>query len=388
MNICVRVQSKLSQDIKLEVYGTKDAAIVGGTKFSSCAMPLNEKPLYFAAPSCDKALKQLNAAVSTSGSYLSGHLTLSKDEAVKKINQYPVRYILTESLRKRQQPSDRKDVRKTIKDLSESVKETKIGLIYKLDLTTSGEVTAGVTEEFGIVLPAMVARLQNIDMWCNPGLMREYPKPGTILPKEEVCCPMEPSQEKWVELISDVLGQILKKVDVNVLLRFFGTMKDIKAVDAQGSKNIVEKQRNALIEGYCKKGIALSYPYVPQLINPFSVPSQTHRTKTDVKIPVYESTVTETPENILKELDAIAAVLLKLVEVSDPRVMNFFVSYYLVRKFYSSAAKLLMKQMEGEISKELYLKLATAYSHLGFYHMTHHMISRMPVRFPYKHETF
>ena len=81
----------------------------------------------------------------------------------------------------------------------------------------------------------------------------------------------------------------------------------------------MERQKQALLEAYCKLGLALAQPYLPGLINPCIPPPSA---LADGSAPSYTDVTIPPPPSValLKELDGIATTVLKLVEPTDGKV--------------------------------------------------------------------
>lgn len=93
----ILLNQKLPTAITLDVYGSHSQAIVGDKKaafghaLSSCTVPLYIAPL---------ASDKFSTKVNNLAHFLSGTVTYAKDELGKRVDTYPIKYIINENAKK------------------------------------------------------------------------------------------------------------------------------------------------------------------------------------------------------------------------------------------------------------------------------------------------
>ena len=142
------VSSKISTATSMDVYSSHAQASTFGRKMSSVTLNKGDTlPFYVAPLANDKHGKN-----GTAGQYLTGTMTLAKDEIGKKTDSYSVKYILAEPFRSKSSSGSGhsgggggKSNKKTeAEKLRDSVAEHKTGWLAKMD--PAGEEAKGLFE--------------------------------------------------------------------------------------------------------------------------------------------------------------------------------------------------------------------------------------------------
>ncbi len=132
----------------------------------------------------------------------------------------------------------------------------------------------------------------------------------------------EKKDEKLNEIIQFIQEKILILFDEDLILKFFGQKNSLSnEKDIQMIKNDMEKRRNWLIDIYLSLGNALC----------------------DLSIINDEQLIYLT--NIIK-------ILQKHIDINDTKLMNFIYKYYLNRKYFGRAWKIILKQIEEKSSTQ------------------------------------
>ncbi|XP_066956231.1 tripeptidyl-peptidase 2 isoform X3 [Macrobrachium rosenbergii] len=327
------VLTKLTQEVKLDVYTSFNAAVASGKKAHSLTLSTGAvQPIYLTAPSLsDKTLKGLGL---TPGQALLGTLSFAKDELVRKADQYPLRVVVTElPCKKRSTTSsgtgtEEKKETKTHADYLEALRDLQTAWIAKLDSESGEQIHREVMATHPDHLAAQLARLQALDAGG--------------------------AQNR--ALVIAQAKQIVSAVDTAPLLAFYGTKTDTRS-DAAKIKTQMDKQRNTLLEALSRQGSAMCSD-------------------------ILQLPASERPQETLEQLDNIATEILKFVEASDSKVNSFFASYYQVRGFDGLSARIILRQCEEKWTRDNEAKLTDAYTRMGWTHAASLIASTHPLRFP------
>ncbi|XP_045114338.1 tripeptidyl-peptidase 2-like isoform X1 [Portunus trituberculatus] len=337
------VLTKLTQEVKLDVYTSFNAAVASGKKAQTVTMPPGTcQPIYLTAPSLsDKILKGLGL---TPGQALLGTLSFAKDEQVRKAvsshkfgpirtmpDQYLLRVVVTELPCKKRSASnsnsEEKKEAKTYSEYLEALRDLQTAWISKLDNENGEQLYKEVMSAHPDHLAAQLARLQALDAG---------------------------GAQNRAAVIAQAT-KIVSAVDTSPLLAFYGTKTDTRS-DAAKYKTQMDKQRNTLLEALSRQGSAICAD-------------------------VLSASPSEAAPDVLEQLDTIASDIMKFVEPTDSKVSGFFISYYRVRKFDGLALRLISRQCEEKWTRENEAKLTEAYSRLGWTHISSLITSSHPLRF-------
>jgi len=289
----VLISSKLSSYIAMDVYTSKSEALVGGKKFGTeIGYPGKNVPVYIAPVNTDKHTKG-----ATLGQFLQGTATFAKDEGSKKIDVYTIKYILPE-ISKKKDKNKEKDSKKNKTDdfeaYCEAVKDTKISWLAKLPANDqeTQELYKTLVEEGVSVTSVHAARLQGLLAITD--------------------------QNKDDNLVLQTADKVITSVDEKELLAWMGTKSDTRE-NAADVKKEMEKQKGHLLEALAAKGDAL------------------------IKIGDAKET----------DLDDIYSTILKYCDPTDAKVIAFVVNYLIFNNFFAKALKLVVKQLDDKMNKDL-----------------------------------
>ncbi|UYV81022.1 TPP2 [Cordylochernes scorpioides] len=124
------IHQKLPASLSLDLYATHASALVGGKKFTSkCLLLGSTCPLFIHPLPADKVPKG-----ALPGHFLQGTISFAKDDAAKKVNVYPFRYIFAETgtagkkvLKSTAMEKDKSPE----EEFTEALRDLKISWIYK-----------------------------------------------------------------------------------------------------------------------------------------------------------------------------------------------------------------------------------------------------------------
>ncbi|ESO86457.1 hypothetical protein LOTGIDRAFT_129137 [Lottia gigantea] len=344
-DLVLLLHSKLASNLNLDIYNTWQGAINGGKKTSTMNVrkgsinpifltPLPDDNVFilFSSGVFDSQFQSLNIfnfcfrlpKGVLAGQYLSGTITLSKDDAYKKGVTYPFKYVLTESPKKSNNKKKEKEKEK------EKTKEEEYNEAY-LDLQSSwiANIENGLYEE--VIdkhpdhIPLYLSRIQALE--AN---------------KEEV---------NYKEII-EICNKIRSKLDENSILQYMGIKTDASS-DSSSVKTDMEKKKGYLIDCVVKLGIAQCEIYTK------------HSTGT-----TSSSVDSSSSEDIkLDDITQTYNILLKYIDINDQKVIPFTIKYYTILKHYGRVIKLINKQIEDKGgNKEQDIKLKECYAELGWDH--------------------
>jgi len=240
------VSHKLGQPVTLELFANKNHAVVnGGKKFSSSILNRGtEVALYCALLSDDKLPKGWSA-----GHYLTGTMSLAKDDAVKKAVSYPFKYVLTESASKKSSSksnmknaevaksadatSEADEKKKLEEEFHNAVRDLKLQWIPKLGVQSG--ILADLASQCADHIPYHVAVLHYLDNDANGDKKKRRNLKAVVRKADEV------------------IGLVSK----NEILKTDGAKKDVRQ-DAPTVKADMDKQKTALIDALCRKGCAMA----------------------------------------------------------------------------------------------------------------------------------
>jgi len=128
------LSSKLSSTISLDVYSSFDQASTGGKKMTPTTLAEGEFTQIYVAAIANGQEKLMKNY--TQGQYLTGCITLVKDELGKKVNSTKFRYILHENPKKdkgKSKVSSSNDASSSLAKLLETIREQKLTWLGKQD---------------------------------------------------------------------------------------------------------------------------------------------------------------------------------------------------------------------------------------------------------------
>ncbi|XP_076034964.1 tripeptidyl-peptidase II isoform X2 [Oratosquilla oratoria] len=337
---------KLPQEVKLDIYTTFNSAVTNGKKAQALTLaPHTVQPFHILPPSLtDKTLKSLGLCP---GQMLLGTLSFSKDEQVRKADQYPLRVTMTELPCKKRGSnssntnSEEKKELKAHTDYREALRDLQTSWITKLDAESSDLVYQEVIAAHPDHLGAKLARLQAIDNSNTSTTEEQNDKTAVIA----------------------LAQQIIAAIDIPALLAYYGTKTDSRP-DAAKLKTQMDKQKAILLESLARQGAALN----GQLLA--------------------ITEVDQRPQETLDRVMNIATEILKFVDASDSKVSTFFQGFYALHGLDGLAARMIQRQCEDKWSRENETKLCEAYTRLGWTHIALHVTHAHPLRFPPSYTLF
>ncbi|XP_018328349.1 tripeptidyl-peptidase 2 [Agrilus planipennis] len=247
------LSQKLTNTISLDVFGTFNDAIINGKKavFGPSLSPTNV-PLYIAPMAPDKYnVKQQNTT-----HYLSGFIVYAKDDLGRRVDTYPFKYVFHQGgpIKRSPPPVKYERTRTKKEEYKEILRDLKTTWISKMETQEDAErLYEEVKREFPDNPQAHVHMLQFLDPMDVkkqlPGLNREDIQKYNV----------QDIQTKIFPICQATIGSI----DQNALLAYFALKSDNR-LDAVKIRSVMERQRSALIETLCRKGIGLCklYQYV------------------------------------------------------------------------------------------------------------------------------
>ncbi|XP_052784723.1 tripeptidyl-peptidase 2-like [Mya arenaria] len=331
---------KLSSPLTFDLYGTWQGALSGGKKINSLSLKRMDLISVFTAVIPDDKVPLAKTA--TPGSYLSGTLTLLKEEPAKKASAIPFKYVITEAGKKASKSANGKDKDKgeNSEEKSKSMEEKfmeaqrdlKISWLSKLDIghTLYRELKA----EFEDHIPLYIARLNAIDS--------------------------EKDREKCIPEIIETARLVLSKIDQQSVLAYFG-MKSDNSAEAASIKTKKEEKKVEIMTSLLKLGLAQA----DVLLNGWSVEGVT-----------------------AGELDTTVTELAKWVEPTDSKVLLLSIKHAMVHQQYGRALKLTLKEWDDKPSKDAGIKVLELYEKLGWDHCHHYFSNWLLVKFPPAYRPF
>jgi tripeptidyl-peptidase-2 len=344
------LQHKLASSISMDVFPTYSAAVTGGKKFSSCTLqPGMSTAVYIPALPTDKLPKNGGSA-----SMLTGTISYAKDEIGRKADVYPFKYILTDShKRSKSEKSESKEKEKDKEqskeeEFTEAVRDLKIVWVAKLEPGGAGRTLyEDLKKDHGDHLPLHVSRIQALDN--------------------------DKDRLSHLQQIIEVADIIIAAVDQLSLLAYYGAKTDPRP-DANKFKSTMDKQKAALLEALTKKGSALCD--MRDMCPPSDGPGASGE----------GVTTSHTPS--LEDIEAIFTTVQRFAEMTDSKVWQFSVKYYMTRQQFGRALKIVFKQFEDKPSQEQDDKLVTLFRKLGWQHCADMWESSAALRFPSSYHPF
>ncbi|XP_059484190.1 tripeptidyl-peptidase 2 isoform X2 [Neocloeon triangulifer] len=394
-DLTLLLAQKLPSTLTLDVYTSHSQALVAGKKAQPVSLaPGSTQPIYITPlPNENNHRKRPDSMWSlkgaTMGQYLSGTISLAKDEIGKKVDLYSFRYILPPEPPKKQsnngskvaaaaaaaaatcssssaesKEGSKEKERSKADEFNEALRDMQISWLSKIGLRganmeLNNTIFAKLNADFPDHLPLLLARLQSLsDFFGEPNsteLLFSHP-------------------HLTVEALA-LANQIISLVNQEKLLAFFGLKNDSRP-DSAKIKTQMEKQKAALIDALVRKGSILSELHLAAQrgLDPVEV--------------VQEGVEIVLPSPTPAEIDAIMKDILKFADYSDSKVIPFSIQHALVNEHYGRALKLTQKQQEEKQSRDLDVKCLQYLQNLGWEHAAHHLEAGLPVRYPATYHPF
>lgn len=353
----VLIEQKMSSAVTLDTHSSRLASMKA-TKFSSCTRAVGSScPVYIMPLADDKIPKAAKP-----GHILKGTISYVKNDNGKKACTYLVQFIVPATPNKPNSGSSGKAdkigtspktaEKKPQQQFEEAMRDLKISWIPKLEDVTLFE---DLVEQYPDHLPLFVAQLHFLDN----------------------------SKERLQKLpqIVKAAEKVISMIDRVELSSYFGMKTDARS-DAAAIKSEKENQKSILVDALCRKGIALS----EQILKKTS--GLTYGEETPEGVSSSEDKE-ETDEEIYEKLNDTFNELIKWVDVSDLKVLPFYIRRAEALKLYGLALKASSKQNgDGGAQKEKDSKHIELFEKLGWDHCVRSSKESFLVKYPTMYQLF
>ncbi|XP_078380044.1 tripeptidyl-peptidase 2-like isoform X2 [Oculina patagonica] len=347
----VLIEQKLSPAITLDTHSSRLASMKSG-KFSSCTRgPGTCCPVYITPLADDKIPKAAKP-----GHILKGTISFVKSETGKKACTYPVQFIVPATANKQnnKNANTKPEEKQPKQQFEEAMRDLKISWIPKLDDLSLFDELA---EQHSDHLPLHVARLHFLDN-CQDRLQK--------LPQ-----------------IIDAADKVIQMIDRVDLSSYYG-MKTDPRPEAATIKSEKDNQKATLVDALCRKGLALA----DQILNKPSEVSHGEETPVEQDVSSSEDKP-ETEETIYERINETFNELVKWVDVSDSKVLPFYIRRAEALKLYGLALKASMKQNgDGTPQRARDDKNIELFEKLGWEHCARSSRESLLVKYPTKYQPF
>ncbi|XP_050475739.1 tripeptidyl-peptidase 2 isoform X1 [Bombus huntii] len=359
----------LSNPISLDVYASQSQAIIGGKKMIAASVPPGHiLPLYIAPLSNENNAenKVSRGAALGNVSYLQGTLTFCKDDNGRKVDFHTFKYILSEPNKKSSSssssnsPYHSSNKEKTTKwdEYNEALRDFKCSWLTKLAPSTKpGEYANLLYGElknlFSDHLPVHTAMLISLDS----------PEARRHVPHDDI-------SEESVSLANQIItvaDAVITNIDQDKLLAYYGLKSDQRD-DAAKIRTTMEKQKLSLIKALVKKGCALARLYV-------------HSAKKG-------EGDRQSYEHLLESVTHHWQEVQKFAEPTDIKVITLSLWHAHINNHYGRYLKLLLRYYEDNPLKEVDEKCIELANILGWEHLSRHIKTSIPSRYPPSYRSF
>lgn len=345
----LQVSNKLPSPLHLDIYPSHAQALVFGKKLSGGTVPAGKYrlPLYISPLHGEKSLKNISV-----GQYLTGSLTLSKNELGKKVDTYSFKYILSDLSCKKNSTNNKPEKTKW-EEYQDALRDLKTNWLAKMDKKEDSErLYDEVRKEFIAHTPIHTSMISSIE----PESKRPYP--GVEETKESI---------EIARQILEIASIAIEGINQDELLAHFGIKSDHR-VEASTIKVSMERLKNTLVEALCRKGAAASRLFLSK----------------------GKSESGDSEANItLDSIDEIWLNVLKFIEPNDFKTLGYFGIWHSVAyKNYGRAFKYAIKLYEEKPSKELEVFMIWTAGKLGWDFYAEHTARSTLVRFPPAYRLF
>ncbi|CAN8022247.1 unnamed protein product [Ixodes persulcatus] len=344
----LHLSQKMASGVALDVYRGHAQALVGGKKFAVVtARPGSRLPVFLTPCPCDKLPKGCSP-----GHFLTGSVTICKDEQGKKVAVFPLTYHIGELPKKSSSSTKVASSEEKTPELEfqEALRDLKISWIPKLQGQASSELFEELRASSPKHVPLLLARMQALDGDKERG-----------------------SQLHEIVSLAD---QVLGSIDTLELLAALGARTDKKD---QNNKQ-QEKQKGQVVEALTKKGAALCDLFLASARAEGSGDGRPQVSSSE------GSPEAEPPS--LADLNRAYAELLKWADPGDTKVAPFVEKHAMALGQHGRAAKVLLKLMEDKPSQDVDKRLVQVYRQLGWDHCCRHVERSSLVRYPAAYRLF
>jgi tripeptidyl-peptidase-2 len=336
----------LSKSLSLDVYPSRAAAASGGPKFKPRAVNSGRRvTLFVAAP----PMKRLPASAKA-GDILLGSVTYGKTAASlngARQSGFPIDYVVPISPSSGSATSAKSDDRRPpAKKLEDELRDFKVAQLKKLsseETAAQFHVLAGkLLEEYPAHLPVLVAVLHRRD-------------------------DVKHRKQRLADVV-EAADAVLALIDTPKLALHFGTKVNPDDEDAVAMRQQMDTTREILVDTLYRKGRALGYMELPDVIE---------------KHPVAD------PKSHDKAFEANFAELRKWVDTTDQKYFLLHVRRESRKGRYGNALKLLNEQIPTSAPNFMYIKKRRdLYEKLGWKHCWDYEKRWLVIRFPQDYEAF
>eukprot|EP00112_Aurelia_sp_Birch-Aquarium-sp1_P025902 Seg888.11 transcript_id=Seg888.11/GoldUCD/mRNA.D3Y31 product="Tripeptidyl-peptidase 2" protein_id=Seg888.11/GoldUCD/D3Y31 len=320
-NMVLNISVKLNNSINLDCHARRKDLYAQNnrSKFSSRRLqPGMQCQVYFSALNDDKIPKSIKQ-----GQYLTGHVTFAKDDGGKRVNSYPLRYMVPppkSSNNNSKANGKSKDPAEVAKNYEEAVRDVMASWIPKLD----GHP----------MLPEVLEKVQDSIQGQNAYLNSLDATKG---------------KDKLMEIIK-VSDKVLSMIDRDQLTSYYA-MKSDMSDDASKTKTEMDKKKGFLINALLKKGTAIADLIMASrdAADKIEVTQEEEQMPVDIFEKAYGIT----------DLDETFQEFAKWVDTSDSKYHAFTIRHATVNGHYGRAFKALLKAQEDpQMSSKYYDNLS------------------------------
>ncbi|XP_031554866.1 tripeptidyl-peptidase 2-like [Actinia tenebrosa] len=343
-DMVVLIETKLTLTVSLDVHQSHLAAMTGGSKGNGVSMGKGSKVPFFVSPLPDEKLPK----GVKSGHILRGTITYFKNEPGKKVDNYPIEYIVPISPSKSNKSNNNKQEKEPAQQLEEEIRDLKISYLSKL-----GTLWDELSEKHGDWRPLFSERLRALDS--------------------------SKERSKNLKEIVNVADKVISMIDRVELSSYYGMKSDTR-IDAAAIRSEKDSEKNALIDALARKGCALA----DQLLTPFEDKETSGETSEEET-----KTLQTSQHNLVKALQETHSEILKWIDASDSKISEFLAKSSEAQRLYGSALKLLLKNnWEGTPVKASDEKIIELCEKLGWNHCIRFLRESLPVKYPHDFEPF
>ncbi|XP_037509766.1 tripeptidyl-peptidase 2 [Rhipicephalus sanguineus] len=370
----LELSHKLPSAIALDAYRSQGQAMIASAKKFAPLMtrPGAQVPVYLAPLPSDKLPKG-----SSAGHFLTGTLSVTKDEQGKKVALFPLVYHIGEMPKKNscaslsaKNSSEEKDLDQEFRD---ALRDLSITWLTKLQGKSATSLFEDLKEKNAKHVPLLLARIQSLDT--------------------------DKERSRYLSDIVALADEALAAIDTLELLAALGTRTDKK--DNNNNKQ-QEKQKAQTVEALTRKGAALCEIFLmrqeagrgsgdgqPASPPPAGSPQPaTDSASSDAPQSTAAVTTTDDQGPTVADLNRVYAELLKWADPSDPKVAPFVEKHALALGHHGRAARVLLRLLEDKPSQDLERRLLQVYHLLGWEHCSRHLERSLLVRYPPSYRLF
>ncbi|XP_060515966.1 tripeptidyl-peptidase 2 [Cylas formicarius] len=343
------LQQKLASSITMDVYLSYSQALIGGKKagVTHNSNPYTNVPLYI-APLADKfQVKSNNPA-----HYLTGYITYSKDESGKKVDTYPIKYVLTDTSSPKKGGGSNGNVnnaqaeKSKLEEYNESLRDIQTSWISRLDKESAEKLYEDLQKSHPNHLPIHSAYLQVIDPVDKKFNVKK-----------------NPTSEELNKIIA-ICNKVLENVKEETVLAYIATKTDSRP-DASKYKAQMEQQKNVYLECLSRKGVALCRL----------------------------SLISNGAESKELEIANIWKSLLKFVDPTDAKFLTSHVLYFalchsFIKGHFGRFLKYLYKMQEDKPTEETEKKIIEICQQLNWTHVKNYLERQLPSKYPNAYKPF